>query len=276
MRTHRRRSRRAGFPRHIGGIGNESTLGLPHAYGRYKWSSSCLFTHAKLDSGRHLLWHWRFDMRSVRARNVQDGRRIRTLSNVWCRLRSWQASERMQLNFRVRTAPLPREATVHRDPPMAARRQEAHARLDSFARVELRISSCALLRQEGIAQLGPCQQEAQCARWGSGAQEAQTTSHRVREVRMLLQRSHHLQLRAPTALLGPSRQRGFQAATSAHLDQSRPHWARPRATSARPASMQPPRVLLSAQFAPRERPAQPAASRKTTATWTATTLRKLF
>jgi hypothetical protein len=39
-------------------------------------------------------------MRSVLARHVQDERRIRALRDMRSRLRSWQASERMQLDFR--------------------------------------------------------------------------------------------------------------------------------------------------------------------------------
>ena len=176
----------------------------------------------------------------------------------------------------VRTALLPREVTATRDPRLAARRQEPRVRLVTPALVEFRTSNFATSRQEDTARLDPCQQEAQCARQGSGAQEVQTTRQPVQEARMLLRRAQHLMQRAPTALQGPSRPRELQDVLSAPLEQSLLRWARPPATSVNGASMPCPRVLFSAQVAPRERPANPAASRKWIAIWTATTLGRSF
>ena len=84
---------------------------------------------------------------------------------------------------------------------------------------------------------------------------------------MLLRRAQNLSQRAPTALQGPSHPQELRAVPSATLDMWRPHWARPPATSASPASMQRPPVLFPAKVAPWERLAYLAASRTRIAIW---------
>ena len=210
--------------------------------------------------------------RWARTRRARDPRPVRC-AGQGVQLASIRADAApLQGPHSARTALLPRGVTARRDPPTGAQRPEPRAHLGTSAWVELRTSKFAQSLREDTVLLQPCQRRVRCARLASGAQEVQTTRQSVREARILPRTAHHRSPRAPTALWAHSHPKAPRTAPSAPLEQSRPHWVRPPATSARRASLPCPRVLLSVQVAPRARRASPAASRRRTAIWTVTAL----